>query len=62
MEVGGQLHARPLYPRRNCPRYTFGRRLGGAQSRSGRYGEEHNITPAGIRTPAILSVARYYTY
>jgi hypothetical protein len=30
--------ARPLYPREKCPRYQLDRKLGGPQSRSGRYG------------------------
>jgi hypothetical protein len=32
--------SRPLYSRRNGPRYPWDRRLGGPQSRSGRGGEE----------------------
>jgi hypothetical protein len=37
------------------------RRLGGPQSRSGRCGEENNLAPAGIRTPAVQPIARRYT-
>jgi hypothetical protein len=36
---------RPLYPQRKSPWYTFDRRLGGPQSRSGRGGEEKNSQP-----------------
>jgi hypothetical protein len=39
---------RPLYPRKYSPRYKFDRKLGGPQSRSGRCGEEENVTPPGI--------------
>jgi hypothetical protein len=53
---------RPLYPWGNRPRYTLDRRLGGPQSRSGRYGEYKNlISSAGYRTLAVHSVARRYT-
>jgi hypothetical protein len=34
------------------PRYPFYRRLGGPQSRSGRYGELKIFDPTGTRTPA----------
>lgn len=46
---------RPLYPRRNKPRYSLDRRLGGTQSRSGRY-EEKNLAPAGKRTPVAQKI------
>jgi hypothetical protein len=55
------LMPRPLYPRGNCPRYLLDRRLGEPQSRSGRYGEEKNLTPAGNRSPAVQPVALRYT-
>jgi hypothetical protein len=42
----------PLYPRERAPRYPFYRRLGGLQSRSGRYGEVKIFYPTGTRTPA----------
>jgi hypothetical protein len=47
---------RPLYPRGKSPRYPSDRRLGGPQSRSGRYGEDKNFATAGNRTPAIQPV------
>jgi hypothetical protein len=34
------------------------RSLGGPQSRSGCFGEEKNLSPAGIRTPAVQPVER----
>jgi hypothetical protein len=39
LEVSGQLHAPAALPPGKSPRYPFYRRLGGPQSRSGRYGE-----------------------
>jgi hypothetical protein len=52
---------RSLYARGNRLRYTLYRRLGGPQSRSGRCGEETNLTPAGNQTPAVQPVARCHT-
>jgi hypothetical protein len=40
MEVSGQLHAPAALPPGKSPRYPLDRRLGGPQSRSGRFGEE----------------------
>jgi hypothetical protein len=48
---------RSLYPWGNSFRYQLYRRLGGPQSRSGRYWEEKNLTLAGIWTPAVQPVA-----
>jgi hypothetical protein len=42
---------RPLYHRGKRPRYPLDRRLGGPQSRSGRFGEEKILDPTGTRTP-----------
>jgi hypothetical protein len=39
MEVSGQLETLPFYPCKKSPRYPLERRLGEAQSRSGRYGK-----------------------
>jgi hypothetical protein len=39
LEVSGQLHAPAALPPGKSPRYPFYRRLGGPQSRSGRYGD-----------------------
>jgi hypothetical protein len=50
--VSGQLHAPAALPPGKSPRYPFYRRLGGPQSRSGRYGEVHIFYPTGTRTPA----------
>jgi hypothetical protein len=50
--VSGQLHAPAALPPGKRPRYPFYRRLGGPQSRSGRYGEVKIFYPTGTRTPA----------
>jgi hypothetical protein len=50
--VSGQLHAPAALPPGKSPRYPFYRRLGGPQSRSGRYGEVKMFYPTGTRTPA----------
>jgi hypothetical protein len=52
----------PLYPSRKSPfpRHPLHMRLGGPRSRSGRCGEEKNITPPRTRTPTVQSVARRY--
>jgi hypothetical protein len=42
---------RPLYCRRKSPRHPLDRRLGGPQSRSGRFWEEKILYPTGTRTP-----------
>jgi hypothetical protein len=42
---------RPLYLRGKNPPYPFDRRLGGPQSRSGRYGEVKILGLTGTRTP-----------
>jgi hypothetical protein len=54
--VSGQFHAPAALPPRKSPRYPFYRRLGGPQSRSGRYGEVKIFDPTGTRTPAPLVV------
>jgi hypothetical protein len=52
VEVSGQLHAPAALSPGKSPRYPFYRRLGGPQSRSGRYGEVKIFYPTGTRTPA----------
>jgi hypothetical protein len=42
---------RPLYPRTNILRYRLDRSLCGPRKRSGRRGEEKNLTLTGTRTP-----------
>jgi hypothetical protein len=54
--VSGQLHAPAALPLRKRPWYPFYMRLGGPQSRSGRYGEVKIFYPTGTRTPAPLVV------
>jgi hypothetical protein len=49
-----------FYPRGKDPRYPLHRRLGGPQSRSGRFGEEQNLAPAGSPTPAVQPIAHRY--
>jgi hypothetical protein len=50
LEVSGQLHAPAALLPGKSPRYPFYRRLGGPQSRSGRYGEVKIFYPIGTRT------------
>jgi hypothetical protein len=54
MEVSGHLHALVAL----ALRYPLDWRLGGAQSRSGRYREEKQIAPAENRTQILQPVAR----
>jgi hypothetical protein len=44
------LH-RPPYSRRNIFRHPLDRRLRRPKDRSGRHGEEKNLTPTETRTP-----------
>jgi hypothetical protein len=52
LEVSGHLHSPATLPPGNRPRYPVGRRLGGRQSRSGRYGEVEIFYLTGTWTPA----------
>jgi hypothetical protein len=53
---------RPLYPRRKSPWYPSDRRIGGAQNRSGRGGEEKNSQPLpGLEPPIVQPVAQRCT-
>jgi hypothetical protein len=62
MEVSGQLHAPTALPPRKRPWYQLDRRLGGAQSRNGRGGEEKNSQPLlRLEPPIIQPVAQRYT-
>jgi hypothetical protein len=64
MEVSGQLHAPAALPPEKSPRYPFYRRLGGPQSRSGRYEELKIFYPTGTRTPpprVVQPIASRYT-
>jgi hypothetical protein len=62
MEVRGQLHVSAALPKRKSPRYPLYRRLGGPQSRSGRYGEEKNSQPLPELEPLINQpVVQNYT-
>jgi hypothetical protein len=59
LEVSGQLHAPTALP--PVPIY---RRLGGPQSRSGRYGEVKIVTLSGLELPlplVVQPVANRYT-
>jgi hypothetical protein len=52
----------PLYPQWKSPWYTFDRRLGGPQSRSGRDGEEKDSQPLlGFEPPINQPVAQRFT-
>jgi hypothetical protein len=59
LDGSGQLHASTALPPGKAGQGN--RRLGGPQSRSGRYGEEKNLVAAGNRSPAVQPVARRYT-
>ena len=48
-ELGG-VKLRPFYTKGNRRRYPMNRRLGGPQRRSGRFGQEKYLSPAGNRT------------
>jgi hypothetical protein len=63
LEVSGQLHAPAASPPGKSSRYPFYRRLGGPQSRSGRYGEVKIFTLPGLELPppVVQSVASRYT-
>jgi hypothetical protein len=52
---------RPLCAWGGSPRFPLDRRLGGPESRSGRYGEKKNLSPAGNRITAVQPVAHRYT-
>jgi hypothetical protein len=59
LEVSRQLHAPAALPPGKGPRYPLDRRLGGPQSRSGRFGEQKIIDPTGTRTPTPRSSSPY---
>jgi hypothetical protein len=51
--------SRPLYLQGKSLRYPWDRRLGGPQSRSGRYGEVNILDPTGSQTPTPQSSSQY---
>jgi hypothetical protein len=55
------LHALAALPREEWTRYSLVRRENGPQSRSGRCGEEKNLT-SGRQTCSLLSYSDSYTY
>jgi hypothetical protein len=59
--TSGQLHTPATLFRGTALANHWDRRLGGPQSRSGRYGEEKSLFPSGNRTMAIQPVACPYT-
>jgi hypothetical protein len=61
MGVNGQLHTPAALPPQKELRYRLDRRLGGSQSRSGRYGEENDLALTGNRAPAVEPIAYSYT-
>jgi hypothetical protein len=54
------IKLRPLYPQGKSFRYLWDRRLGGLRSRSGLFGVEKHLAPAGNRTPAIGTIRWEY--
>jgi hypothetical protein len=62
MEVSGQLQVLWRFtPGGKGTLYSLYRELGGPQSRSGPYGEQKNLAPAGNQTRAVQSAAHRYT-
>jgi hypothetical protein len=62
MEVSGQYHdPRRFTPEERAPQYPLDRWLCGLQIRSGRCGEERNLTHTRKQTPAVQPVASRYT-
>jgi hypothetical protein len=63
--VCGPRHAPAPYPPAPRPRYPFYRRLGGPQSRSGRYGEVNIFLTLDLNSrpppPVVQPVASRYT-
>jgi hypothetical protein len=57
MEVSGQLHALGALLCGKSPRYPLYGKFCASKTRSGRYGEEKNLTPTENRTPAIQPIA-----
>jgi hypothetical protein len=51
MEVSGQLHSLTPLLRGKCPQYPLDKRLGGAQNRSGRFGEEKSLLTTELFWP-----------
>jgi hypothetical protein len=61
MEASGYFHAPAALPPGKEPQYQLQRRLGRAQSRSGRGGEDKNFPlPAGNKTPVVHPVPSPY--
>jgi hypothetical protein len=61
MEVSAQLYVKALLSPGIELLYQFYVRLGGPQSRSGRYGGGEYFTSVGSRTPAFQPIGRCYT-
>jgi hypothetical protein len=59
MEVNGQLHAPAALTLRKRPEYTFDRRLGGHQSRSGRCGVQNSFCPYREANPGCQARKSY---
>jgi hypothetical protein len=57
MEVSGQLNAPAALPQGKKPRYPLDRRLGGAQSRSGRLKSLHFKTNPYLKELLVISKA-----
>jgi hypothetical protein len=56
MEVSGQLGTLAALPLEKDSQYPLYRRLGGAQSQSGNYGEEKNLLPLWESNPDFLVI------
>jgi hypothetical protein len=51
MEVSGQLHTLTPFLRGIYPLYPLDKRLGGAQNRFGRFGEEKSLSTTELSWP-----------
>jgi hypothetical protein len=62
MEMSGEFRALPALPQVKGPWYPLDRKLGGPQSRSGRFDEEKNSQPLpGLEPLIVQPVAQRYT-
>jgi hypothetical protein len=61
MEIRIQFHALAVLPSGKQLPISLDKRLGGLQSRSGRYRDERKLSHAGNLTPAVQPVDSRYT-
>jgi hypothetical protein len=61
MDESVSFRPKPLYSLGSRMRYLLDRRLSGSQSPSESYEDQRNLSPAGIKTPAVQPVTRSCT-